>query len=550
MSVLLIVLVTRASGGMAQAGARPRAAPLAHPGTASNVVDLTHTLTPEFPYILIPGVTFPFKLTPIATLEEHGVAANRWEIHEHLGTQIDAPSHFIAGGLTLDQVPARSFIAPLAVIDISDRAMANADAVVTVADIRAWEAAHGPLPAGAAVFMYSGWESRVGDPTAFLNTDSSGTWHFPGFSEQAAAFLLTERDVVGIGVDVISIDPGRDKSYATHRTWLAANKWAVECVANLAQVPPSGATAFIGATKVGGATGGPVRIIATWRSENPGAGAPAPPVIHQHVGGAPDAFANAYLIETDSGVIAVDATMTAAEGARLRARLDARRKPLLAVLLTHPHPDHYGGITSLVGPDRVPIFATAAVNRIVRRDDAAKNTALTRARIAWPTRRTFPTRTLASGESVTLGGVRFTVHDAGAAESHADSYWIMDGPAKAVFLGDLAVNGVHAYMADGHGREWLAALDRLTGALRGITALYPGHGAAGDIAMLDRTRAYVDAYRKNVAELAGGGSTLTPVQKQELERRMAAYVVGDRLAGFVSRGADAVAAELARERRR
>jgi putative cyclase len=72
-----------------------------------NIVDLTHTLTPEFPYIPVPGITFPFSKTAIATIEKHGVAANRWDIHEHIGTQIDAPSYFIAGGRSLDQIPSR-----------------------------------------------------------------------------------------------------------------------------------------------------------------------------------------------------------------------------------------------------------------------------------------------------------------------------------------------------------------------------------------------------------------------------------------------------------
>src|SRR5262245_54458262 len=99
------------------------------------IVDLTHTLTEEFPYIPIPGITFPFKKTAIATIETMGVAAYRWDIHEHIGTQIDAPSHFFADGLSLDQMPVHNFIAPLAVIDISERARTNADTSLIVEDI-------------------------------------------------------------------------------------------------------------------------------------------------------------------------------------------------------------------------------------------------------------------------------------------------------------------------------------------------------------------------------------------------------------------------------
>jgi kynurenine formamidase len=244
----------------------------ARPAPPENVVDLTHTLTESFPYIPIPGITFPFKKTLIATIEKMGVAAHRWDIHEHIGTQIDAPSHFLAGGLPLDRIPARKLIAPLAVVDISERARTDVDASLTVEDVRNWEAKHGRLPAGAAVFMYSGWDAKVHDAKAFINLDGSNTMRFPGFSPEAVEFLLRERDVAGIGVDTISVDPGRDKEYKVHKKWLQGDKWVVECAANLKRVPAAGATLFVGATKVEGATGGPVRLIATFPS---GAALPA-----------------------------------------------------------------------------------------------------------------------------------------------------------------------------------------------------------------------------------------------------------------------------------
>jgi kynurenine formamidase len=234
--------------------------------STENVVDLTHTLDENFPFIPIPGITFPLKKTPIATIDKMGVAANRWEIHEHIGTQIDAPNHFIADGLSLDQMPVHRLIAPLAVIDISERAKKDADTSVTVEDIQKWEKKYGRVPPGAAVFMYSGWDAKVSDGKSFINMDNTNTMHFPEFSPEAAEFLVRERDVVGIGVDTISLDPGRDKEFKTHKAWLKAGKWGAECVANLKSVPPAGATVFVGASKVGGATGGLVRLIAAFPS--------------------------------------------------------------------------------------------------------------------------------------------------------------------------------------------------------------------------------------------------------------------------------------------
>jgi kynurenine formamidase len=230
----------------------------------AHVLDLTHSLDEDTPYIPVADITFPFKKIPIATIAKNGVAAYRWEIHEHLGTQIDAPSHFFERGLSLDLLPVDRLVVPLVVIDVSVRATSNADTSVTMADIEDWERRHGRLPEHAAVMMASGWDTRIKNAKAFLNADVSGALHFPGFSPEAAAFLLRSRDVSGIGVDTLSLDPGVDVTYATHKAWLATGKWGVELVANLRQAPAVGAAVFVGATKVKGATGGPVRLIAVW----------------------------------------------------------------------------------------------------------------------------------------------------------------------------------------------------------------------------------------------------------------------------------------------
>jgi kynurenine formamidase len=137
----------------------------------SRVMDLTHTLSPKFPIILIPGLTFPIEITSIATLEKFGVSVNKWELMDHNVTHIDAPCHFIADTQTVEQIPVCNLIVPAAVIDISGRARRDADSAVTIDDVKAWEKNHGRLPRGSAVFMYSGWDVKAGDPQAYLGTD-------------------------------------------------------------------------------------------------------------------------------------------------------------------------------------------------------------------------------------------------------------------------------------------------------------------------------------------------------------------------------------------
>jgi kynurenine formamidase len=230
---------------------------------ADHVLDLTHVLSPAFPIWPSP-VNFPIRVTNTATVGKDGFYANKWELVEHHGTHLDAPAHFAPKGATADRLEAPSLLVPAAVIDLRERARKDADAVVTIDDLKAWERAHGQLPKDCGVFLNSGWDAKAGDAKAFLGQDGGKTLHFPGFSKEACAFLLAEREVAGLGVDTLSLDFGASADFAVHKLWLGAGKWGLECVANLSKLPPAGATVFVGAPKVLGASGGPTRVLAVW----------------------------------------------------------------------------------------------------------------------------------------------------------------------------------------------------------------------------------------------------------------------------------------------
>lgn len=227
----------------------------------SDIIDLTHTLDENFPYIPVPGVTFGFALEPIATIEKMGVAANAWRIHEHLGTQIDAPNHFSLGGRSLEALEAQALVVPVVVIDFRRQSALDRDAVIQPEDILRWEREHGRIPANAVVALYTGWDRKIRD-ASFIGQDENHVKHFPGFGPDAVRFLVRQRDIWGVAVDTISFDVGIDGSYAAHRELLGAGKWALEALKDLDLLPPQGATLFIGAPKVRGATGGPARVLA------------------------------------------------------------------------------------------------------------------------------------------------------------------------------------------------------------------------------------------------------------------------------------------------
>jgi kynurenine formamidase len=223
-----------------------------------SVVDLTHTMSPDFPtFFGVPGIEmqkqFDFK--------KDGFNLYWWRIIEHAGTHVDAPIHFSENGATAEKIPAEQLVVPLAVIDVAAKAAANADYTVTVQDITEWEAKNGRLPDGCCVAMNSGWAEHVASPK-FMGKDAAGVLHFPGFHPEATEWLLKERRVAGMAVDTASLDHGPSKHFKTHYAWLPTGRWGIENVANLDRVPATGATLVVGLAKVKDATGGAVRVFA------------------------------------------------------------------------------------------------------------------------------------------------------------------------------------------------------------------------------------------------------------------------------------------------
>ncbi|XWN34225.1 MAG: cyclase family protein [Devosia sp.] len=250
------------TGGVVLAGAAAAASLAAPPAAAATsggtLIDLTHPLSENFPtYGGEPG----FAKEKVFDFATDGLNLYNLTINEHTGTHMDAPIHFSADGQTVDEIPVANLMAPLVKIDIAARAADDPDTMLTPDDIRGWISANGDLPERCCVALFSGWGAHT-TTDKFRNADADGVMHFPGFHKEATDMLLEESTAIGIAVDTLSLDPGPSTDFAVHYGWLPTNRWGLECVAGLADLPPSGATLIVGAPKNVGGTGGPTRVFA------------------------------------------------------------------------------------------------------------------------------------------------------------------------------------------------------------------------------------------------------------------------------------------------
>lgn len=235
-------------------------------------------------------------LEPSSTRPPRARSKQAFELNGGDGTHIDAPSHFVPGGATVDQLDPESLVCPLVIIDVSEACANNADYAVPTSALLDDEARHGAIPARAFVCIRTGWGARYASPERYANiTDAADIsqayglprMHFPGLSSAAATWLLSERHVCGVGIDTLSPDPGAaEEGFAVHHAVLGAGKYIVEnlnlesveplearaadgerhlgarSAAGGARIPVRGATAVIAPAKLAGAPEAPCRVLA------------------------------------------------------------------------------------------------------------------------------------------------------------------------------------------------------------------------------------------------------------------------------------------------
>lgn len=250
--ILSLVLAT-----VAAAGALP----------AGGIVDLSHSYDAatvfwptESGFALEKGHDGP-------TDEGYYYRSNRFSSPEHGGTHIDAPAHFAKEGNTVDVIPLEQLVGPAVVVDVSRKCLADRDHRVSVADLLDWEKVHGRIPDRSIVLLRTGFGKYWPDRRRYLGTDERGPaavakLHFPGLGAEAAAWLIRERKLKAVGLDTASIDHGQSTAFETHVELMTHNVPAMENLANLERLPPTGVTVVALPMKIAGGSGGPLRAIA------------------------------------------------------------------------------------------------------------------------------------------------------------------------------------------------------------------------------------------------------------------------------------------------
>jgi kynurenine formamidase len=229
------------------------------PSGKTRVLDLSYAINDKL--VPWPGDERFFEAKVNASVEKNGYFTRSFWMLEHYGTHLDAPAHFPPGKTTVDQISVKQLFGPAVVIDVRAESGKDADFQLSAARIEAWEKRHGRIPEGAIVLLRTGWASRWPDVQKYRNQDAKGRMHFPGFSAEAANLLIA-RKVSGFGCDTLSIDYGASQEFAVHHLSLGAGLYHLENLADLSELPETGAFMIVAPIKLEGGSGGPVRVFA------------------------------------------------------------------------------------------------------------------------------------------------------------------------------------------------------------------------------------------------------------------------------------------------
>lgn len=221
-------------------------------------IDLTHIIHEDIP--LWPGSTL-FSQESYQTYAPGKFRVHNYRLAAGTGTHVDAPFHCEEYGKSVADFNLEELIGAGCILDVSASVNNNPDYAITADYIQNWEDRNGRIPKKAIVIAHTGWSQYWEHPKRYCNADKQGILHFPGFSETAAE-LLVQRDILGVGIDTLSLDPGVSQTYPAHHIFLSNSLFQIENIANSHLLPAMGAMIFVLPLKIQHGPEAPARVFA------------------------------------------------------------------------------------------------------------------------------------------------------------------------------------------------------------------------------------------------------------------------------------------------
>jgi glyoxylase-like metal-dependent hydrolase (beta-lactamase superfamily II) len=269
--------------------------------------------------------------------------------------------------------------------------------------------------------------------------------------------------------------------------------------------------------------------------------------IHIHTSPEPFFFVNSFILESERSLVLVDTQFVLSEAQAVVDRMVVLDKPLAAIFITHPHPDHYNGIDTVL--KRFPATAVYSTGQtaIGIRETAEPKREYWSPIIGanYPATFSYPTETVSDRQQLTIDGIQIEIADLGPAES-SDNTMILLPQAGAAVVSDTVYNGVHPWLAEGRSQKWLQALKTAAARLDGLTTLYAGHGRSGGFGLLTEQASYIENFRSIVADALRGKNALSDADKASLTERLKSAYPKWPLEVVLGLNVDGLAAELSR----
>jgi glyoxylase-like metal-dependent hydrolase (beta-lactamase superfamily II) len=225
------------------------------------------------------------------------------------------------------------------------------------------------------------------------------------------------------------------------------------------------------------------------------------PQIHNYTSSHPGPV-NSWFIETDNGVVIVDTQQMLSEAKNALDEIKRINKPILGVIITHPHPDHIGGTAVLLnGTSNVPVYSTQAVFDIIK-NDTGGFIALAKQFHGedYTDQVVLPNRIVKSGENITIDGITYEFEDIGPGEG-GDMTLIYLPLQKILFTGDVVNYRMHPFLAEGRSSDWIKQIEHITENYSDAKVLFPGHGQSGSPwTLLDEQLDYINTFRSLVEQ--------------------------------------------------